>query len=117
MFISVTDEQVTFELLEGSPLEIYVYEQSYSLADRLAITPRKGGSKCLKGVLFDLDGVIPTILLNSIIVLGKAWSGNRHYDRPHIQRTAKRRQPRRLTLFAFSYGGKEHFFQRKNLQN
>ncbi|WP_274661956.1 glycosyl hydrolase family 65 protein, partial [Enterococcus lactis] len=34
LFISVTDEQVTFELLEGSPLEIYVYEQSYSLADR-----------------------------------------------------------------------------------
>lgn len=41
LFISVTDEQVTFELLEGSPLEIYVYEQSYSLADRLEITLRK----------------------------------------------------------------------------
>ena len=41
LFISVTDEQVTFELLEGFPLEIYVYEQSYSLADRLEITLRK----------------------------------------------------------------------------
>lgn len=41
LFISVTDEQVTFKLLEGSPLEIYVYEQSYSLADRLEITLRK----------------------------------------------------------------------------
>ena len=41
LFISVTDEQVTFEFVERSPLEIYVYEQSYSLADRLEITLRK----------------------------------------------------------------------------
>ena len=41
LFISVTDEQVTFELLEGTPLELFVYEQSYTLEDRLEITLRK----------------------------------------------------------------------------
>lgn len=68
-----------------------------------------------KGVLFDLDGVIT----DTAEFHYRAWrklGQEIGITIDHIQRTAKG-VSREDSLFALAYGGKEHSFQRKNLQN
>lgn len=41
LFVSVTNDQVTFDLLEGAPLSISIYEKNETLTDKLQIPLRK----------------------------------------------------------------------------